>query len=89
MAWTIELSDLARANLKAIDPQQRSRILRFLQQRVSALENPRSIGQALHGAQYKGLWRYRVGDYRIIADIVDHELKIIAIEIGHRREVYR
>jgi mRNA interferase RelE/StbE len=88
MAWTIDISELARANLKTIDPQQRTRILHFLQQRVSTLENPRAIGPALHGAQYKGLWRYRVSDDRIIADIVDHEVKIVAVEIGKRREVY-
>lgn len=50
-------------------------------------DNPRLHGKALTG-DLKGLWRYRIGDYRLLADINDFELVIIAIDIGHRREIY-
>lgn len=52
------------------------------------LDNPRSIGQALHGEKFGELWRYRVGDWRIICQIQDAKLVVVALPVGHRREVY-
>jgi mRNA interferase RelE/StbE len=65
------------------------RISRFLFERVAQLENPRSIGEALKGNELGELWKYRVGDYRIIASIEDKLVRILVIRIGNRREVYR
>ena len=53
------------------------------------LEDPRSIGQALKGIRFGELWKYRVGDYRVIARIEDDRLRILVVRIGNRREVYR
>jgi len=53
------------------------------------LDDPRSIGDALKGSRLGNLWKYRVGDYRIIADIEDGALKILVVKIGNRRAVYR
>ncbi len=64
------------------------RIVSFLQERIQTADNPRSTGKALQGS-LSGLWRYRVGDYRLLCRIEDDELIILVIEIGHRREVYR
>ena len=88
MAWTIELLDTARRDLRKLDRQGARRIRDFLHLRVAAAENPRSLGHALTGP-LKGLWRYRVGDYRIVCDIRDDKLVVLVIEIGHRREIYR
>jgi mRNA interferase RelE/StbE len=56
---------------------------------VAKLDDPRSIGAALKGSVLGNFWKYRVGDYRIIADIEDKVLRIYAVEIGNRKEVFR
>ncbi|MGD0838481.1 MAG: type II toxin-antitoxin system RelE/ParE family toxin [Polyangia bacterium] len=56
---------------------------------LAELEDPRSIGEALRGSRLGGLWKYRVGDYRIVAKIEDQLIRILVVRIGHRREVYR
>lgn len=89
MAWRIELSGLAQKNLHGLDKQIAERVLRFLNARVAKLDNPRSIGEALRGSKLGGFWKYRVGDYRIIADIQDSQLLILVVRIGNRREVYK
>ena len=89
MAWKIELDPAAERELDKLDPPVAKRILRFLYDRVAILDDPRSIGDALKGSRLGELWKYRVGDYRIIADIEDGALKILVIKIGNRREVYR
>jgi mRNA interferase RelE/StbE len=89
MAWRIELSDLARKNLKQLDPQTARRILAFLNDRIASLENPRAIGEALRGSKLGELWKYRVGDYRIISSIEDKTVRIIVVRIGNRKDVYR
>jgi mRNA interferase RelE/StbE len=89
MAWTIELSDPAKKNLKQLDPQTTRRILVFLFERLSALENPRSIGEALQGADLGAYWKYRVGDYRLICEIEDKKITVNLLKVGHRREVYK
>ncbi|ADE15612.1 addiction module toxin, RelE/StbE family [Nitrosococcus halophilus Nc 4] len=89
MAWQIELSGLAQKNLHGLDKQIAERILRFLNDRIAKLDDPRSIGDPLKGAKLGEFWKYRVGDYRIIADIQDSELLILVVRIGNRREVYK
>ncbi|WP_244518355.1 type II toxin-antitoxin system RelE/ParE family toxin [Phyllobacterium sp. OV277] len=65
------------------------RIITFLASRIASLDDPRQTGKGLRGAKLGSLWRYRVGDYRIICEIQDHRLVVLVIEIGHRREIYR
>jgi mRNA interferase RelE/StbE len=65
------------------------RILIFLHDRVAALDNPRSIGEALKGSKLDEFWKYRVGDYRVIANIEDDAVRILVMRVGYRREVYR
>jgi len=89
MAWKVELDPAAEKALDTLDPQMARRILSFLHQRVSMLEDPRSIGEALKGSKLGEYWKYRVGDYRIVAEIEDQVLRISVIKIGNRREVYR
>jgi mRNA interferase RelE/StbE len=89
MAWKIEFDAVADKELDKLDPQIARRILTFLHSRVAPLEDPRSIGQALKGSKFGDLWKYRVGDYRIISSIEDDALRILVVRIGNRREVYR
>ena len=89
MAWKIELSATAAHELDRLDPPQSKRILKFLNERVAPLQNPRSIGQALRGSEFGEFWKYRVGDYRLICRIEDDSLLILILRIGHRRDVYR
>ncbi len=89
MPWQVELSSTAAAELARLDPQHRKRILKFLHERIAPLENPRSIGQALHGSKFGEFWKYRVGDYRLICKIQDARVLILVLRIGHRREIYR
>ena len=56
---------------------------------MAVLDNPRSIGEALKGSRLGEFWKYRVGDYRIIASIEDRTVCILIVRIGNRREVYR
>jgi mRNA interferase RelE/StbE len=89
MVWRVELSTLAQKNLADLDRPVAVRILTFLHGRVAALDDPRSIGEALKGSRLGSLWKYRVGDYRIVADIEDGALLVLVVKIGNRRDVYR
>ncbi|MFZ4380606.1 MAG: type II toxin-antitoxin system RelE family toxin [Sandarakinorhabdus sp.] len=89
MAWRIEFADSAAKQLRKLDPQVARRILTFLRDRVATLDDPRSIGEALRGKELGDFWKYRVGDWRIIADLDDGVMLITVIRLGNRREVYR
>ena len=89
MAWTIEYEAAARKELSKLDKQIARRITGFMRNRVASLKNPRSIGHPLTGSELGELWRYRVGDYRIICEIQDENIVVLVLRVGHRREVYR
>lgn len=89
MAYSVELSESADRELDKLDPQHRKRILKFLHDRVAKLDDPRSVGEALHGSQLGEFWKYRAGDYRLIAKIEDDRLVVLVLRVGHRKEVYR
>lgn len=87
MTWKIKYAESAVKSLLALDRQQARRIKRYLDERIATADNPRSFGHGLT-SNLAGLWRYRVGDYRIIVEIQDQSLVVLALRIGHRREVY-
>lgn len=89
MAWSIEFEKEAEKELKKLDKQISRRIVKFLRTRVAVAENPRALGQALKGSALGDYWKFRVGDYRIVADIQDAKLIVLVIRVGNRREVYR
>jgi mRNA interferase RelE/StbE len=89
MAWLIEFRPIAQRQMDDLDPQVARRILAFLHKRAAHLEDPRAIGDALKGSELGEFWKYRVGDYRIIASIEDKLVRILVVRIGNRREVYR
>lgn len=89
MVWLIEVSDAAKKHLAKMGRVEAKRITAFLRQRVASLDDPRQLGGPLQGSHFAGLWRYRVGDYRILVEIQDGKLTVLVIGIGHRGEVYR
>ena len=89
MAWRIELDAAAVKELAKLDKPIAQRITAFLRERLAVLDDPRSIGEALKGSRLGNLWKYRVGDYRLIAAIEDSALTILVVRIGNRRHVYR
>ena len=88
MAWTIEYTDTARTQLRKLDRKMARRIVDYMDERVAPLDNPRSAARALTGP-LGGLWRYRVGNCRVICDIQDSVMRVLVVKIGNRREVYR
>jgi mRNA interferase RelE/StbE len=88
LAWTIDYTQTALNQLRKLDKQSARRILDFLDERVAQRDDPRSTGKALTGP-LGGLWRYRIGDFRVICEIQDGELRVLVVELGNRREVYR
>lgn len=89
MAWKIRLERSAERELSKLGADAAKRILVFLHGRLSKLDDPRSIGEALKGSALGNFWKYRVGDYRIIAHIEDGIVEILIVRIGNRREIYR
>jgi mRNA interferase RelE/StbE len=89
MVWRIEFDPAADKELSALDPQNARRIIQFLRKRVAKLDDPRQLGEALHGPRLGAFWKYRIGDFRIIASLEDQVLLILVLRVGHRREIYR
>ncbi len=89
MAWKIEFDDASKKDLAKLDKQTARRITSFLRERVTELDDPRSIGEALKGSRLGSFWKYRLGDYRIITSIEDGALRILVIRVGNRRDVDR
>jgi mRNA interferase RelE/StbE len=89
LVWAIEFDEAAKKELAKLDRQVAKRLLDFLKQRVISLKDPRSVGQALKGSKLGEFWKYRVGDFRIIANIEDKKMIILVLRVGNRREIYR
>ncbi|WP_172135164.1 type II toxin-antitoxin system RelE/ParE family toxin [Adlercreutzia sp. ZJ473] len=87
MAWRIELDKGVERTLAKLDKRTARRIASKLRE-IAQLDDPRSTGKALVG-NLSGLWRYRVGDYRIICDIEDEILLILVVDVAHRSEIYK
>jgi mRNA interferase RelE/StbE len=89
LVWAVEFDEAAKKELAKLDRQVANRLLDFLKQRVINLKDPRSVGQALKGSKLGEFWKYRVGDFRIIASIQDQKMIILILRVGNRREIYR
>ncbi len=86
--WKVEITRGAEKQIKKLDRTGQAAILRFFRERLQLAENPRQWGKPLHGEK-GGLWRYRVGDYRLICDIQDEKITVLVLQVGHRKDVYR
>ena len=88
MAWRIEFVPAAAKELKKLGRTEAARIIATLETRIAVLDDPQTLGSALTG-EFGGLWRWRIGDYRVVARIDDERITILIVRIAHRREVYR
>lgn len=88
MAWTVDYTDDVRRQLNRLGSTTTRRIVRYLDERVAPLENPRQNGHRLTG-DLDGLWRYRVGKWRIVCEIQDEVLVVLVVDVGNRDQIYR
>lgn len=88
MAWTVEIKEEAKKQLQQLDKPIRERIINYLLDRIDGCKNPRHFGEPLK-ENLGGLWRYRVGDYRIVCEIQEGKIVVLVLAIAHRREVYK
>jgi mRNA interferase RelE/StbE len=89
LAWTIEFAQGVEKDLRKLGPQASRRIIRFLRERIAALDDPRLIGGPLHGPELGAFWKYRVGPYRVVVQLEDELVTLVVVRAGHRRDIYR
>lgn len=88
MSWKIEFDAAAAKEFRKLNRTVQQRIQRYLRERIMVAADPRQYGKAMRGEK-AGLWRYRVGDYRLICAIEDDHFVVLVLKVGHRRDVYR
>ena len=86
--WTFRFSEECEELWCKLDPVIQMRVRCYLGKRLATSENPRIFAEPLTG-EWKGLWRFRIGDYRLVCEIFDHELLILGVHVGHRSNVYK
>jgi mRNA interferase RelE/StbE len=86
--WRVEFDRAADRDLRKLGSEAERLITLYLRERIATAADPRRFGHALTG-ELKGLWRYRVGDYRIVAAIEADRFVVLVVTIGHRRDVCR
>lgn len=86
--YKVVLSKKADKQLSKLNPNTAKKIVTWMKKNLENCEDPRQKGKGLTGDK-SGEWRYRVGDYRIIAEIRDNEVIILVLEVGHRKEIYQ
>lgn len=84
--WSVETTDQFDREFKKLDRALQRRVVAYLHD-VEGLDDPRRRRKGLT-ASHAGVWRYRVGDYRILAQLIDNTLTVLALRVGHRRDVY-
>jgi mRNA interferase RelE/StbE len=82
LIWSVEWDERARKELRQLDPHDQKEILRYLRERIAGSDDPRRYGRPLRGSR-QGLWRYRVGAYRLICKIEDRRLIVLVVAVGH------
>ena len=87
MKYDVEYSKIAMNTIKKMDSSTSNLIRTWIEKNLIDTENPRVKGKALTG-DLKGLWRYRIGDYRILAEIQDAKIVILILDIGHKSKIY-
>ena len=88
MNWVYRFDERALKDLKKLGRAAQRDIIAYLDERITGKATPRRFGKALK-ADMAGLWRYRVGDYRVVCEVQDKAVRILVVRIGNRREVYR
>lgn len=85
MAWKIEFTPAAEKELAKLGKEEARKIRRFLRERVEP--DPKAFGTGLKG-NLREFWRWRAGDYRILAKVEDDRLLVLVVQVGHRSKVY-
>ena len=88
LPWAVELAESAADALDKMDTTARNRIRRFLRERLQGTDNPRRWGAALSG-RYAGLWKYRLGDYRLVCQLQDARLVVLVVKVARRDKAYQ
>jgi len=88
MKYKVEFTQTALKDLKKLDRHTAALILGWIRKNLEDCENPRLYGKGLT-ANRSGQWRYRIGDYRLLANIEDDRIVILILNVGHRREIYK
>lgn len=89
LVWKIEFSTTAKKQLRNLDRQVAKKILKWLNERLLSGINPRLWGKQLTGSDFGDMWRYRIGDYRVLCIIKNSVVTIEVVSLGHRKEIYR
>lgn len=88
MNWSVQIKEKAVKSLAKIHRKDAETIWHFLETELPTMKNPRQKGKALVG-EFKGMWRYRIGNYRIICEIQDKQVTVMVVEVEHRSKVYK
>lgn len=88
MVWRVDYAATAKRQLRKLDKQAAQRIVDYMDGKVLTRDDPRSLGKALAGP-LGDLWRYRIGNYRVVCDIQDEVLRILVVRVGRRDQAYR
>lgn len=88
MRYKVSIEKKALKKLNKMDKNIKAYITSWINKNLVSTKNPKEKGKALQG-ELGGLWRYRVGNYRIIVDIKENELLILIIDLGHRKDIYK
>ena len=88
MAWTIEWDKRAFKELKKLNQHAKREIINYLNTHVTGAKNPKKVGKPLKGDKV-GLWRYRVGNYRIVCHFEDKHCIVLILRVAHRQSVYK
>lgn len=87
-SWSLSYSVEASRQLQKLDTTASYKIVRYLEERIMTCHDPRKMGKALRGSTWEDCWRYRCGDYRIIVRIIDSDVVVVVLRVGHRKNVY-
>ena len=87
MIWQVKFSETAKRQLNKLQKQTQKDILKYLKKRIKTDEDPQRFGSLLRRS-LSGLWKYRVGDYRLICEIQQEEIVVLVLAVGHRRKIY-
>ena len=87
MSYAVRTTSRFDKEFKKLDRYTQRLLKAWIEKHLVGCSNPRAFGKPLT-ANRKGQWRYRIGDYRLLCDIQDSELVILALSVGHRKEIY-
>jgi mRNA interferase RelE/StbE len=88
LGWKVEWDERAFKELEALDRQAQKNILKYLKKKIQSEDNPRRFGSPLHD-DLAGLWKYRIGDFRLICTIEEDKMVVLVLKAGHRKNVYK